>query len=455
MKQRQHTPTGSVRGEAAHRGGPRESAAEAPRYAEFDALRATAIGLVVALHSALAYTRLDIPRLLWGVREPGQSGWFDQGCWWAMAVSVPLFFAISGFFASMAVAARGAERFWQGRVRRVVVPSFAAAPVILPLCFAAWAAGWLVTDRCTWREVLRLRYRDPAIESALYGPAHLWFVEYLIPILWAYGLARPAARSSRSIPTAPSPWRTGGRRWPWRSRRRCCCSSTAAGPGWMPGSTATTRSSPSRSACSTSGRSSSSAPRSTGRPGSLDRLRRRGPWLLLASAPVFAFRGWMLPLDWAGDAPWSFSVLAAGALALGSWLAVFGLIGTYRRIFTRPDPVARYLAAASFWVYLVHLPIVGFLIQADLYGVAIPPAVKFALTLGVTVALGLGSYEVFVRRTALGRFLDGRVAAAGTGRGAATRRGADQASAHPARSAAVAAVIRRTTATIRPAASPT
>ncbi len=72
--------------------------------------------------------------------------------------------------------------------------------------------------------------------------------------------------------------------------------------------------------------------------------------------------------------------------------------------------MARYLAASSFWVYLVHLPIVG-LMQADLFGVAIAPGTKFALTLGVTVALGLSSFEVLVRRTALGRFLDGRTVA--------------------------------------------
>ena len=86
---------------------------------------------------------------------------------------------------------------------------------------------------------------------------------------------------------------------------------------------------------------------------------------------------------------------------------MFGLLGLYRRHLARPAPVARYLAGASFWVYLVHLPIVG-LIQADLLGTPIPPEAKFALVLTLTLALGLASYHVLVRPTALGRLLGGR-----------------------------------------------
>ena len=371
-----------------------------PRFAEFDALRATAIGLVVTLHAALAYTHRDIPRLLWGVREPGMGEGLDGFCWWAMAVSVPLFFAISGFLAGRAIAGRGPAAFWAGRVRRVVVPSFAAVPIILPLCFGAWAVGWLVTGRCTFREVERLRYRDPAIEDALYGPAHLWFVEYLIPILWVY------ARTWRRPQITP--WL--GRWWAPLALAVPSAILMLLHRRWTGVDAGLDRHNsifpePLRLLHFAAFFVAGAALAQT--PGLLDALRRRGFGLLLASAPVFAFRGWMLPLDWASDAPWSFSVLAAGAGALGSWLSVFGLIGAYGRVCRRPSPVARYLAGSSFWVYLVHLPIVG-LIQADLVGVPIPTGGKFALTLALTLALGLGSYEVLVRRTALGRFLDGR-----------------------------------------------
>ncbi len=402
MKLPRGAATGSIRGEASH-SLETSSPAPSPRFPEFDALRATAILLVVTLHAALAYTRLDIPRLLWGVREPAASLGFDRFCWWAMAVSVPLFFAIGGFFAALAVASKGASRFWEGRVRRVVVPSFAVVPVILPFCFFAWAVGWLLTDRCTFREVRRLRFLDPEIESALYGPAHLWFVEYLIPILWAYGLARRSsvqARSNRWIarwwaPLALTIPSTAlmliHRRWTGidagLDRHNALFPEPLRllhfGLFFLVGSAIHEV------------------------PGLLPRLERRGAWTLLATVPVFLIRGRLLPVDWSPGASWGFSMLVAGLGALGSWLSVFGLIGVYRRVFARPSPVMRYLAGSSFWVYLVHLPVVG-LMQADLYRVAIPPAAKFASTWVVTIGLGLTSYEIFVRRTTLGRFLDGR-----------------------------------------------
>ena len=163
-----------------------------PRHPEFDALRGLAILLVVTLHVALAYTRLDIPRLLWGVRDPSTHLGFDLFCWWSMGVSVPLFFAIGGFFASEAEGARGPVEFLKGRARRVVVPLLAVSPVLLPLCFFAWSGGWLASNRCTPHEFWRMRFDDPAIMSDLYGPAHLWFLEYLVPMLGAFGWWRKA-----------------------------------------------------------------------------------------------------------------------------------------------------------------------------------------------------------------------------------------------------------------------
>ena len=141
--------------------------------------------------------------------------------------------------------------------------------------------------------------------------------------------------------------------------------------------------------------------------GRLDRLAGRGWWYVAASAPVFAARAWLLPQDWSKPLAEPWSLILAGSGALFTWLMLFGLIGVYRRHFARPSATFRYLAGASFWLYLVHLPIVG-LVQLDLLRVPIPNAAKFGLTWGFTMGLGLASYHVFVRRTALGRFLGGR-----------------------------------------------
>ena len=379
---------------------------EAPRYAEFDALRATAILLVVTLHSALAYTHRDIPRLLWGIREPSGGPGIDLFCWWAMGVSVPLFFAISGFFAAAVEGARGPAAFLRGRIRRVVVPTLAAVPIVLPLCFLAWALGWLATYRCTGTEFHRMRFLDPAIMGEVYGPAHLWFVEYLIPMLGAFWAVRALDESGR-------PARPSGRWLAW----------------WSPLALAIPTAILLVVSRETSGIDAALDRHNSFFPGPVrlayyglffafgvgvhrdrDRLgvlARRGWWYLGASIPVFAARAWLLPLDWAKPLREPWSLILAGSGGLFTWLTLFGLIGVYRRHLARPSSPARYLAGASFWVYLVHLPIVG-LVQVDLLRVPIPTAAKFGLTWAFTMGLGLASYHAFVRRTALGRFLGGR-----------------------------------------------
>ncbi len=66
----------------------------------------------------------------------------------------------------------------------------------------------------------------------------------------------------------------------------------------------------------------------------------------------------------------------------------------------------RLLADASYWIYLVHLPIVLFL-QTLLIPWPAPIAIKLSLCIAVTLAFGMASYLVFVRYTPVGRLLHG------------------------------------------------
>jgi glucan biosynthesis protein C len=439
------------RGASRARPGPRQVAsrpAVRTRHAEFDALRGTAILLVVALHAALAYTRLDIPRLLWGVRDPSPHPAFDVFCWWAMGVSVPLFFAISGFFAAEVEGRRGPVEFLRGRFRRVVLPLLAVAPVLLPLSFFAWSGGWLASGRATPHEWWRMRFLDPEIMADLYGPAHLWFLEYLIPMLAAFGLWRkarldrealrakirddlaarerkiqaargPRKKKIRADHAARRPARSEGRdgRWllrPWSPLvlaiptvlllllSRAVTGVDAAldrHNSFFPG--------PIRLLYyATFFAFGVGLHRVRGR---LDALIGRGWWYLLASVPAFVVRARLLPLDWSSPlgGPMAFALALSGGLA--TWLTLFGLLGVYRRHLSRPSTAIRTLAESSFWIYLAHLPVVG-LIQMDLLHVPMPTLAKFAITLGLTLGLGIASDRVLVRRKALGRFLNGGLA---------------------------------------------
>jgi glucan biosynthesis protein C len=427
---------------AGSRSGPVTSAKGRRRYPEFDALRGTAILLVVTLHAALAYTRLDIPRLLWGVRDPSSHLAFDLYAWWSMGVSVALFFAISGYFAAEIEGSRGPIAFLKSRARRVVLPMLAVSPVLLPLCFFAWSGGWLASGRATPHEFWRMRFLDPAIMNDLYGPAHLWFLEYLVPMLLGFGFWRKsqldlearkarihaelaikekkiqAARRSRKkkirIDLAPRTPGVSAPTWllkPWAPLALCVptvvllvLSRVISGVDAALDRHNSFFPSPIRLVYYATFFAFGVGLHRV-RSG-MDVLARRGWWLLLAAVPCFALRAYLLPLDWKEPLGEAGALLLAIAGALTTWLSLFGLLGVYRKHFGRPSKTIRTLAEASFWIYLAHLPIVG-LIQMVLFDAPIPTLAKFALTWTLTLGLGLASYLVLIRGSKLGRFLNG------------------------------------------------
>jgi peptidoglycan/LPS O-acetylase OafA/YrhL len=132
-------------------------------------------------------------------------------------------------------------------------------------------------------------------------------------------------------------------------------------------------------------------------PGLLEATSRR-PWLKLLVALLLVF-----PL---GFVTGRARPVGIAAQALFPWLASFGLVGLFHRWFTRQHAAVRVLADASYWMYLVHLPLViaGQGIVRDLPW---PSAVKLLLlTLAVTSIL-LTGYLVLVRDTWIGRLLNG------------------------------------------------
>ncbi|GAB3242513.1 hypothetical protein GCM10027346_38800 [Hymenobacter seoulensis] len=97
--------------------------------------------------------------------------------------------------------------------------------------------------------------------------------------------------------------------------------------------------------------------------------------------------------------------LAAAAPAI--WLVSRGVIGLALRYMQQPSELFRYLSEASYWVYLVHLPLT-LLLPGLLIGVALPALLKFLLVCAGTIGISLLSYQYWVRTTRLGHLLNGR-----------------------------------------------
>jgi peptidoglycan/LPS O-acetylase OafA/YrhL len=65
------------------------------------------------------------------------------------------------------------------------------------------------------------------------------------------------------------------------------------------------------------------------------------------------------------------------------------------------------VADGSYWVYLVHLPLV-ILFQAYAIQLPLPGSLKFVLVVAAVFSVSLGSYALLVRRSWVGAFLNGK-----------------------------------------------
>ncbi len=89
-----------------------------------------------------------------------------------------------------------------------------------------------------------------------------------------------------------------------------------------------------------------------------------------------------------------------------AWLMTFGLIGLFREHLSQQSKTLRYVSDSSYWLYLVHLPLVIFA-QWLVRDLQVPSLLKFATITVLISALLLFTYEYMVRYTWIGRMLNG------------------------------------------------
>ena len=83
-----------------------------------------------------------------------------------------------------------------------------------------------------------------------------------------------------------------------------------------------------------------------------------------------------------------------------------GLLGLFQSRLDQPSAFWRYVSDASYWIYLVHFPLVLF-VAAALAVTDLPAVIKYLLTIGIVLPIVLGSYQLLVNGTRLGGILIG------------------------------------------------
>jgi glucan biosynthesis protein C len=383
------------------------------RFHSLDAVRTWALLAGIVLHATMSYLP-GFGALNWPIIDQSTSETLGLTFFVIHIFRMALFFIVAGFFARLLHQRLGTAGLIWNRLRRIALPLLAAMVLVLPLTIGAiiWAAVQVGA-----------KGGPPAIASPpVIGPpiplGHLWFL-YLLLLFYAGTLLL------RGVVVIID--RTGG--------GRSAASRVLAG---LIGSRL--------------------APVVLALPVAAVLLSAKW-WLVWMGVPVPAvglvpnlpalfvygaafLLGWMLhrdqqtlrrmAADWglyfavavaATVAAWWFAGAAlhfglqpvgefertafAGAYSLALWCWCFACLGAAVRFLDDPSPRTRYLADASYWMYLVHLPIV-WLLQAWMLRWPAHWSVKFTLTLAVTAVLLFASYHYLVRSTFIGVFLNGR-----------------------------------------------
>jgi ABC-type multidrug transport system ATPase subunit/peptidoglycan/LPS O-acetylase OafA/YrhL len=92
---------------------------------------------------------------------------------------------------------------------------------------------------------------------------------------------------------------------------------------------------------------------------------------------------------------------------VAAWGLAMGITGVALRFLSGPSPLRRYIADASYWVYLAHLPVVVAL-QVWVGHWQLSWGIKYPFVLATSLVVLFASYHWLVRPTVVGRLLNGR-----------------------------------------------
>jgi glucans biosynthesis protein C len=380
-------------------------AQESVRFHYMDNVRALAMLAGIFFHAALAYSPLM--QNLWLAADPQNSLVLDALAWFLHLFRMPLFFLISGFFALMLIEKRGMKGFLVNRGSRIVIPFLIFLPLVLIslIMLIGWAI-YNVENPSPILQFIAATYNNPDVPQPPFSTTHLWFLFnlalfclvlvavsklfkshfieslattrffigifplLLVPALYTQTTPHPAAER-----IYPELWSFG-----------------FYGIFFFAGAILFTR------------------------PALFNDLERHVKWMLLFSLAGYAIYYAFLPQELSLA-----DIIAAQASQEHSWqhLLIVGLtefIAVYmtlvcllsgKKLLAKESRVFRLIADSSYWVYIIHLPLL-FWIQFLLLDVEWNLWAKFLVASLSTLLIGLASYLVCVRWTPIGWLLNGR-----------------------------------------------
>ncbi|MFZ6767876.1 acyltransferase family protein [Undibacterium sp. Di26W] len=387
-----------------------------------DALRAFALLLGVLLHASMSF--LPGARFFWVVNDHEKSILLGPVFFMIHVFRMPLFFMLAGFFAHMGLQKKGVSGFIRDRARRIALPLLIGWPLIFGIIVAA------VVLAARIRLGGNLPKQSPPIPSFTPGDfplAHLWFLYMLLLLyipsvaLWTLWTSSQASGLANRLNMQLSKQLDKVGELITASLTGWAAPFLLAVPvalalfyipywtNWFGVPTPDQSLYPSLAAWVSFGMAFSFGWLLQSCQDVFDRWKKRWAWHLLMA---FALSSYCLLL--VGMVPRLMpaphdadKLLYAFLYAAAAWHFCFGLTGLGLRYMNQASPALRYVADASYWIYLIHLPLImaaqACVSRSDWHWL-----LKLMVVLCSTLLLTLLSYHWLVRYTWLGAVLNGK-----------------------------------------------
>jgi Predicted acyltransferases len=379
-----------------------------------DATRAFALVLGVVFHASLSFMPIFMG---WAVQDISTGAAVTTFVTISHSFRMELFFLLAGFFGCVTLRRKSVGEFVRGRFVRIVVPFVVGWFLLRPLLVSGWLMGSasLRGDYEFWAGIVAGFRMLETLPAGIFTGSHLWFLYYLTlltamaivarTLVGAAGaigetalraadaVARWTASSALAIPVLAVP--TAAALWFMRYWGMDTPDQSLAphgpvlavyvgffGLGWLVGRGETTM---------------------------IEEMSRLSADRWLFAGVGIAGVLWLGGVQ--GDPAHPNYTMAKVGFALSyaamMWSLVFLTMGAFRKVCVRPRAWIRYVTDSSYWMYLVHLPIVVWL-QVAIAEVALHWSVKLGIVSVTTVGIALVTYDLFVRSTWVGWVLNGR-----------------------------------------------
>jgi len=373
-----------------------------------DGLRGAALLLGVVLHAALSF----FPAQIWIVADDQKSVWASGLFFVIHLFRMGSFFLIAGLFAHMMLKRRGVMGFIKDRMVRIAGPLAAfwgpvLAGIVAVLIWNASLMGLTAADAPP----------PPKYDWTNIPLTHLWFLWVL---LWFYAalvigqavVARldRAGRLARGLDRL-----AGGLIAPWGPLVLGAPLAVALWfePNWIAFFGIPTPDAglvPETSALIGFGLAFGVGALLDRRRDLLKRMEVWAPvWLGLAlgaGTTALMLSGGPTPVLTPMTDP-AAKAMTAAAFGVATYASMFAVVGLALRFWSGHSALRRYLADASYWIYILHLPLV-MAAQVVVKDWPLVWPVKLAIVVVGVMAVCLASYELTVRHGFMGRWLNGR-----------------------------------------------